>query len=238
MRLRFVTLGSEEKSADMTEPDRRSDETMTHSFEKEYWEDHWEQNDGHSRGAAPAANPYLWREVGHLAPGTALDAGCGTGAEAIALAAHGWRVIGADISSTALAVAAERASQASVSQLITWVETDLTTWQPKGAFDLVVTSYAHAAMPQLAFYERVARWVRPGGTLLIVGHLPAEGAHHSHGHPPVEATATSAAITVILPAASWVIESAYESARDAGTGQLHDVVVRARRRSEETEKPS
>ena len=221
----------------MNEPARDRDEKTTHSFEKEYWEDHWDQNEGASHGSTPnAANPYLAREVGSLTPGTAFDAGCGTGAEAIDLAARGWRVTAVDISSTALALAAQRAAQASVSHKITWVEADLTTWQPEDAFDLVVTNYAHAAMPQLAFYRRIASWVAPGGTLLIVGHLPAEGAQHSHGHPPAEATATSTAITAELPAASWIIETAFEGARDVGAGQLHDVVVRARRRSSEAEK--
>lgn len=230
---------TEEKRDAMNDPARENDAKTTHSFEKGYWEDHWDQRDGTARHTAPvAANPYLSREVNHLTPGAALDAGCGTGAEAIALAARGWRVSGVDISSTALALAAERAAQASVSQMITWTEADLTTWHPKQAFDLVTTNYAHAAMPQLAFYQRIAGWVAPGGTLLIVGHLPEEGDHHSHGHPPVEATATPAAITAVLPAESWVIEAAYEGVREAGAGQLHDVVVRARRRSEESEKLS
>jgi len=84
---------------------------MTHSFDKDYWERHWAQ----AHDAAPedagssAPNPHLIRETGALAPGTALDAGCGTGAEATWLAAHGWQVAGADISGAALAQASERA---------------------------------------------------------------------------------------------------------------------------------
>jgi hypothetical protein len=41
------------------------------------------------------------------------------------------------------------------------MEADLTTWEPDGQFDLVVTTFAHPAMPQLAFYERIAEWVAP-----------------------------------------------------------------------------
>ena len=47
--------------------------------------------------------------LSELTPGTALDAGCGAGAEAIWLAAAGWQVTAADISSQSLARAAERA---------------------------------------------------------------------------------------------------------------------------------
>ena len=42
-------------------------------------------------------------------PGTALDAGCGEGAEATWLASRGWDVTAADISAEALARAAARA---------------------------------------------------------------------------------------------------------------------------------
>jgi hypothetical protein len=51
------------------------------------------------------------------------------------------------------------------------VEADLTSWEPGRQFELVATSYAHPAMPQLAFYARISGWVAPAGRLLIVGHL-------------------------------------------------------------------
>ena len=117
-------------------------------------------------------NPYLAREISGLVPGTALDAGCGAGAEAIWLASHGWQVTAADISSEALARAAERAAAAGGwPSACEWVEADLSVWEPGTRFDLVTTHYAHPAMPQLEFYDRIAGWVAPGGTLLIVGHL-------------------------------------------------------------------
>ncbi|CAH0305253.1 Trans-aconitate 2-methyltransferase [Microbacterium sp. Bi128] len=210
---------------------------MTHSFDKDYWQQHWEQAHGpaqaDSGGAAP--NPHLIRETSGLVPGTALDAGCGTGAEATWLAANGWQVTGADISGAALAQAAERAEGQSVSGKVTWVEADLTSWAPGDRLELVTTHYAHPAMPQLAFYERISDWVAAGGTLLIVGHLHAP-ASPGHGHrPPLEATVTLADITEGLDAAVWSITSAEEITRTLpGTGDralpLHDVVVRATRR--------
>jgi 2-polyprenyl-3-methyl-5-hydroxy-6-metoxy-1,4-benzoquinol methylase len=160
---------------------------MTPGFDKEYWEQHWQQ--GRSGGPGSMGgnppNPYLARETSGLAPGTALDAGCGTGAEAIWLASHGWQVTAADISSEALARAAERATTSGAADLVEWVEADLSVWDPGTQFDLVTTHYAHPAMPQLEFYDRIASWVKPGGTLLIVGHLRARvhsAAGDGHGH--------------------------------------------------------
>ena len=45
---------------------------------------------------------YLTATAGDLAPGRALDAGCGHGAEALWLAARGWRVTAVDFSAPAL----------------------------------------------------------------------------------------------------------------------------------------
>ena len=209
---------------------------MTHSFDKDYWERHWEQ----AHDAAPedagssAPNPHLVRAASGLEPGTALDAGCGTGVEATWLAAHGWLVTGTDISGAALAQASERADRQSVSGRVTWVEADLTSWEPGRRFGLVTTNYAHPAMPQLAFYERISEWVAPGGTLLIIGHLQrAATAGHGH-HPPAEASATLADITRSLDSPVWSIESAEEITRtlrgaDGRAFPLHDVVVQATR---------
>ena len=233
---------------------------MTPDFEKDFWQEHWDPSRGALKGPdAGTANPYVIEEAAGLVPSTALDAGCGTGDEAIWLATRGWQVTGADISANALAEAADRANAAGVSGRVTWVEADLTIWEPKAPFDLVMTSYAHASIPQLEFYDRISRWVAPGGTLLIVGHLndDAPTTHgHDHGHnhsqqpghsmqparghdqgdqPPIEATATLSTIQHGLKAAEWQIETAEERSRKMiGPGDqetlLRDVYVRATRR--------
>lgn len=211
---------------------------MTDSFDKDYWEQIW-----HGDRAVPMgtgrANPHLVAEAGHLTPGTALDAGCGGGAEAIWLAEHGWEVTAVDIATGALAVAAERATAAGVRNRVSWVEADLSTWEPDSRYDLVATHYAHPAMPQLEFFDRIAAWVAPGGTLLIVGHRHHDvAAEHAHGPrqddhaPPARASATVASVTARLDPTAWEIATAREARRTAtGPGgrntTLHDVVVRA-----------
>ncbi len=227
---------------------------MTHSFDNEYWDQIWQGDRATSMGTSPP-NPHLMQEVSDLAPGTALDAGCGAGAEAIWLAARGWQVTAADIAAAALDRAAERATASGVAERVQWVQADLSVWHPDARYDLVTTHYAHPAMPQLEFYDRIASWVAPGGTLLIVGHLHHDGAGgdghsnhdatggdrhgHAHGHggdqPPASASATAAAITARLDPVGWKVVTAQESHRtlsDHGDHEvtLHDVVVRATRR--------
>jgi SAM-dependent methyltransferase len=234
-----------------------------HTFDKDYWDQHWRQGRAGGTGsmAENPPNPYLAREISDLTPGTALDAGCGSGAEAIWLATHGWQVTATDISAEALARAAERAAESGtgVREHLRWVEADLGVWRPDVRFDLVTTHYAHPAMPQLGFYDRIAEWVAPGGTLLIVAHLHSPGpgseshsgsrsgsgsgsAGHDHHQPPAEASATPAAITARLDGSEWQIVTAEEALRalggshgghggqDSRTTQLRDAVVRAVRR--------
>ena len=47
-------------------------------------------------------NPHLVAEVAALTPGTALDVGCGEGADAVWLARQGWAVTAVDVSQVAL----------------------------------------------------------------------------------------------------------------------------------------
>ncbi len=217
---------------------------MTHGFDKGYWEDHWKQAEGDTSANEP--NPYLAIELGGLVPGAALDAGCGEGAEAMWLAQAGWRVTAADISAEALSRASARAAGGGAPvERLDWVEADLSSWQPDRPFDLVTTHYAHPAIPQLAFYQRLSQWVAPRGTLLIVGHLQAPGdGQHGHGHgpgrghgdaPPTHASVTAASVSGVLDPAQWDIVTATELERSIGSGtgrhQLRDVVVRATRRA-------
>lgn len=217
---------------------------MTHSFDKEYWDQHWGRDEGErpvSMAVSPP-NPHLVREVGGLAPGTALDAGCGAGTEALWLAAHGWQVTAVDIAAEPLDHAAEKARALGQSAQVEWVEADLSRWDPGTQFDLVSTHYAHPATPQLEFYDRIASRVAPGGTLLIVGHLhthdTADGQVHGPGRPPAEASVTAASVVVRLGPDVWEIATAEERHRttavDGDHGdhgdRLSDVVVRAVRR--------
>ncbi|HZZ52771.1 MAG TPA: class I SAM-dependent methyltransferase, partial [Trebonia sp.] len=87
-------------------------------------------------------NRQLVAEAAGLAPGTALDAGAGEGADAIWLAERGWQVTAVDVSGVALGRAAEHAAKAGdeVAARIRWLREDLIEWTPpEHAYDLVTS---------------------------------------------------------------------------------------------------
>ena len=212
-----------------------------HTFDKDYWEDHWgEGASARPEDLAEPVSPYLVEQTRHLAPGTALDAGCGTGAEAVWLASQGWLVTGADISSAALDSARQRGHRAGAAGRLSWVEADLTTWEPPQQYDLVSSHYAHATIPQLQLYQRLAQWVAAEGVMIIVGHLHQSDGDHEERHAsehgsahalqhPDEATVTADEIAATFDATRWRIEYCEEVAREVAVhGErrtLHDAVV-------------
>jgi SAM-dependent methyltransferase len=122
-------------------------------------------------------NPQLVSDAADLTPGTALDIGCGEGADSLWLAQRGWRVTAVDISDVALARAAANATAADApaARLITWVRTDITAALPDGPFDLVSAQFMH--LPQAerdVLWRGLAAVVAPGGSLLVVGHHPSD----------------------------------------------------------------
>ncbi|MCK9926271.1 methyltransferase domain-containing protein [Frankia sp. Mgl5] len=137
-----------------------------------FWENRYRHTDRMWTGDP---NELLVREVGALAPGTALDLGCGEGGDAVWLAARGWRVTAVDVSPTALARAAGAAATAGVDERITWRCEDLADGVPDGTFDLVLALFLHSpvGMPRTEVLRASAGRVAPGGTLLVVGHAGA-----------------------------------------------------------------
>ena len=219
-------------------------------FDAAYWEDRYRSGGGASR---LDPSPSLLAEVTDLAPGTALEAGCGWGADAMWLATRGWTVTAVDVSPAAVDRARQHAEAAGPEDAarVTFLAADLTTWDPHQRFELVTSHYVHVPGPQEALFSRLASWVAPGGTLLVVGHAHTPG-QHDHGHggqhggehhagaqggpgsPPDSARIRLAQITSALPVTEWEIVAAeprtHTISRPGGGPPtvLDDILVRAR----------
>ena len=184
-------------------------------------------------------NALLVREVAGLAPGTALELGCGEGADAVWLARQGWQVTGLDISAVALERAAAHARDAGVE--LTLIEADLAEWSAgspgtDSGYDLVCAQYLHSPtdLPRNQILMRAAAAVAPRGRLLVVGHqgFPPWGRHPAPD--PALPTAPELAAELGLAARGWIIETA-EAVPRTVTGPegqeavVHDNVLLARR---------
>jgi 2-polyprenyl-3-methyl-5-hydroxy-6-metoxy-1,4-benzoquinol methylase len=206
------------------------------SFDQDFWEQLWSKTlrEHADKVASRPPNAHLMAELAQLAPGRALDAGCGHGADTLWLAARGWQVTALDFSPAALAHGRSmaEAAGADIASRIHWIQGDLALWTAEpGRYDLVVCLYVHVAGSVADMVARMANGVAPGGTLFLVGHRPID---------PNTGAATAAVhqVQVSLEAAGaaldperWELVVAEERPRAvAGTGV--DAVVRATRRPE------
>jgi SAM-dependent methyltransferase len=173
-------------------------------------------------------------EVADLAPGRALDVGCGEGADAIWLARRAWTVTAIDVSDVAVCRAREAAVLAGA--VVEWVCGDaLQTPFPARSFDLVSMQYP--ALPKAAGDAAVRTLldtVRPGGLLLAVYHdLDDEHREHmkSQGFDPADYVGADD-LGRLLGDDFTVELHALEPRIDPPPGTPHtaDVVLRARRR--------
>ncbi|MGH9224881.1 MAG: class I SAM-dependent methyltransferase [Acidimicrobiales bacterium] len=179
-------------------------------------------------------NGALVAEIADQSPGSALDVGCGEGADAVWLAVRGWRVMALDVSEVALDRAREAASGAGVD--VEWHNTGLLDAPlAPGGFDLVNAQYpALLSTPGRGAERALLAAVAPGGTLLVVHHadLDPERAKE-HGFDPADYVASEDVLAMLDD--GWTIEVNETRPRDSLAGgdphHTQDQVVRARRRA-------
>jgi SAM-dependent methyltransferase len=177
-------------------------------------------------------NEALVREVTGLTPGTALDVGCGEGADAIWLARQGWRVDAIDVSGKALDRARAAAEAAGVE--VRWAHHGLEDLPEDAAYDLVSAFYPALLRGDGSVVDVLLEAVAEGGTLLVVHHAHVDRElAREHGFDPDDYVRHDDVLEA-LSSSDWVIERAGEAPRTApeGPGAHHhtDLVLRARRR--------
>jgi SAM-dependent methyltransferase len=197
---------------------------------QEFWDERYAGADQVWSGEANGA---LVREAAGLAPGQALDVGCGEGADAVWLALRGWEVTAVDVSPVALDRASRHAGQARVR--VRWVHSGLVGAPiAPGAFDLVSAQYpALLRTPGHDAERALLAAVAPGGTLLVVHHhqpIDPEQAR-AHGFDPDDYVTPDDVAAQLDDA--WQVKVREIRARNvtagAGAHHTHDLVLRAHR---------
>jgi SAM-dependent methyltransferase len=207
------------------DPDHSSDSPAD---PREFWEGFYGEREQVWSGRP---NVVLVDEIDGMTPGTALDLGCGEGADAIWLAEQGWRVTGTDISQAALNRAATHAEPRGVADRITWERHDFSESIPSGPFDLISAHFLHSPVddPRDSALRAAADAVAPGGTLLVVSHETVPW------HPEVVfPTAAEVLDSLGIEPDRWVVQALASRPRrtknpDGVEVDVSDSVVRVRR---------
>jgi SAM-dependent methyltransferase len=195
----------------------------------EDWDRRWEDKALHVRGEP--SEVVVAALVG-IAPGAALDLGCGNGRHAVWLAQHGFHVTAVDFSEEALRQARQRAADAGVE--VDWVHADIRAYEPGvEAFSLVLVGYLHLPPDERReALRRASAAVAAGGTLLLVGH---DSRNLDTGAPgPTTASVLYTAEDVVAEMPGLEVERAETVRRpvrleNGTTVEAVDALVRARR---------
>lgn len=211
-------------------------EDLTHMFTAAFWDERYA---GSQRVWSGRPNAQLVEQTEQLAPGRALDLGCGEGADAIWLAERGWEVTGVDVSQVALDRAAAHAAEAGVDARTTWRQADAFTAEGRATlptgFDLVSAAFVHVPPDTFeAVYAHLAGCVAVGGSLLVLAHHPDDRHTGLRNSDLSHLLFTPEQVVAVLDAQSdqeWdVVVTATptrDHVHDGGATTVTDTVVRA-----------
>ncbi|GGW77608.1 class I SAM-dependent methyltransferase [Streptomyces galilaeus] len=184
----------------------------------------------------PQPNARLTETVTGLAPGDALDLGCGDGGDALWLARQGWRVTAADISAVAAERLAALARSHGLGDQITTVRADLHRSFPPSEFDLICAHYLHTHfdLDRATVLRSAAHALRPDGRLLVVDHGSASPWSWNQDPDTRYPSPQEVAAGMNLAPEAWTVERADAPRRiatgpDGRTAEVTDHVLLIRR---------
>lgn len=122
-------------------------------------------------------NQLFAAELAGAMPGTALDAACGEGRNALWLAEQGWQATGVDFSAVAIDKARQIGERRGLS--VRWLVADISQDPlPESGYDLVAVLYLHTDPEERSLWlPRLIDAVAPGGTFIYIGHDPSNIEH-------------------------------------------------------------
>jgi cyclopropane fatty-acyl-phospholipid synthase-like methyltransferase len=141
----------------------------------------WRYLSGRAPWDSGVAPPELLSFIEEHPPGRAIDLGCGTGTNVLALAHNGWEVTGVDFSPLAIWRARRKIARSGfTADLRVRDVTDMSDIDP--AFDLALDIgcfHSLEPMEQPIYVSELARLIRPGGTYMLYSFLRARGSDRS-----------------------------------------------------------
>lgn len=193
----------------------------------EYWEQRYS---GSERVWSGKVNATMASVVAELAPGTAIDLGCGEGGDVLWLAEQGWTALGLDISATAVGRARDEAAARGLGGA-SFEAVDLDAWEPEPASaDLVTASFfqSNVALDRTAILRRAMTALRTGGRLVTVSH--AAPPSWAKDHPATMVSVQDETAQLGGSAEEWEVELAEERPRaatapDGSAGEHLDAVL-------------
>lgn len=207
-----------------------------------HWEARYTEGTRFWSGRVNATTADVIADLGAPAGRTALEIGCGEGADAVWLAEQGWRVTAVDVSPTAVERARAVAVEHGLDEArVRFLAVDAVGGLPDAErFDLVVSSFLHSwefDFPRIGILRDAAALVAPGGRLLAVSHaaVPPWSSHDDHDAPVLRTPAEEVDLLDLDPA-EWTVELAEVRPRAATTpdgtpATLDDGVLLLRRRA-------
>ena len=131
-------------------------------IDRDFWNDAYKQDPDQ----VMVADHLLDQALEGLPVGTALDLGCGSGANALRLAERGWSVVGVDWAEHAIELAKRSAQEKGIDA--TFTAGDVTTWEPPAQYDLVISTYAlPGGEDSKRALQTALKALAQGGTLLV-----------------------------------------------------------------------
>lgn len=123
--------------------------------------------------------------------GRALDIGCGTGTNVIALAEQGWEATGFDFAPRAIRLATQKANKAHIRATF-FTDDACEMRHVRGMFDLVLDiGCFHGVQDKAGYLAQLERVLAPGGHWLVYGFLARESAQEAPGIHPAEVSMIS-----------------------------------------------
>jgi len=180
-------------------------------------------------------NVFVAEVLADRSPGDAIDLAAGEGRHAVWLADLGWHVTAVDFAAKGLERATEWAVERGVTERLTTVIADVTTYQPEpDSVDVLLVAYLQLpADARRQALSNAVRAVRPGGLLVLVAHDSSNISHGTGGPPNPEVLYTAQDVLDDLATtnAEWAVVRAEVAQRDVPGADrpARDAVVVAER---------